>query len=119
MANTTQAELFHRDQLEHNDNSHTFNGHEHGGIDVSFFLVHYKSERGPSLHRHPYAEVFIVENGEALFTVGENEVTARAGDIVVAPGSVPHKFFNTGQDELSITAIHPVADMETEWLEES
>jgi mannose-6-phosphate isomerase-like protein (cupin superfamily) len=118
MANTTQTELFHRDELEHSENSHIFNGHEHGGIDVSFFLVHYKTERGPLLHRHPYAEVFIVENGEALFTVDGNELTARAGDIVVAPADTPHKFLNTGPDELRITAMHPVAEMETEWLEE-
>jgi mannose-6-phosphate isomerase-like protein (cupin superfamily) len=118
MANTTEAELFHRDALEHNENSHTFNGHEHGGVGLSFFLVHYKSERGPSLHKHPYAEVFIVESGEALFTVDGSETSAHAGDVVVAPADTPHKFLNTGSDELRMTCIHPVAEMETEWLEE-
>jgi mannose-6-phosphate isomerase-like protein (cupin superfamily) len=108
---------FHRDELEHTENSHVFNGHEHGDVDVSFFLVHYKSQRGPSLHRHPYAEVFIVESGEARFTVDDREVMARAGDLVVVPAGVPHAFLNTGPDELRITSIHPVARMETDWLE--
>jgi mannose-6-phosphate isomerase-like protein (cupin superfamily) len=118
MAETTSPELFHRDELEHNENSHIFNGHEHGDVSVSFFLVHYKTQRGPSLHRHPYAEVFVVENGEALFTVDDREMTARAGDIVVAPAGSAHKFLNTGSEELRITSIHPAATMETDWLEE-
>ena len=37
----------------------------------SVILVHSKPGVGPKLHRHPYAEVFVVESGEATFRIGE------------------------------------------------
>jgi hypothetical protein len=41
-----------------------FDGHRHGdGIDVSFFLNHTPPGRGAGAHRHPYAEVFAVQDG--------------------------------------------------------
>lgn len=33
--------------------------------------------RGPRLHKHPYDEVFIVRQGRALFTVGEQQLEVR------------------------------------------
>jgi quercetin dioxygenase-like cupin family protein len=65
-----------------------FDGHEHGAR-VSFFLSHNKPGTGPALHRHPYEETFIVEEGEVIFTVGESTIEARAGDIVVVPAGAP------------------------------
>jgi len=63
---------------------------------------------GPKLHRHPYAETFIVQEGQATFTVGDDRIEARAGDVVVAQANVPRAFVNSGQDELrSVTSTHP------------
>jgi mannose-6-phosphate isomerase-like protein (cupin superfamily) len=103
------------DELPSTENSAIFNGHEHGA-QVSFFLNHNKPGTGPRLHRHPYEETFIVEAGEVLFTVGESEVEASAGDIVVVPAGAPHKFVSRSPDLRQVN-IHPVARMETEWLE--
>jgi mannose-6-phosphate isomerase-like protein (cupin superfamily) len=36
------------------------------------------------LHRHPYAEVFLVQEGNATFTVGEDTIDVTGGQIVVA-----------------------------------
>jgi mannose-6-phosphate isomerase-like protein (cupin superfamily) len=116
---TDTAAPFHRDELEHTPNAHIFHGHEHGDVGVSFFMVHYQPGYGPFLHVHPYGEVFIVEAGEARFTVGDNEVTAREKELLVVPPNTPHAFVNSGSGELRLTAIHPAARMETEWLEES
>ena len=66
-------------------------GHAYGA-GVSFFLIEYPPGRGNSLHRHPYAEVFIVQEGEALFTVGDSEVPGRAGSVVVVPAGDAHRF---------------------------
>ncbi len=41
----------------------------------------------------------------------------RAGQIVIAPAGVAHKFVNIGDRPLRQVNIHPVARMETEWLE--
>jgi quercetin dioxygenase-like cupin family protein len=95
--------------------SEAFHGHEHGAS-VSFFLSHGVPGHGPSLHRHPYEEIFIVQGGEARFTLGEETIEAREGDIVIVPARVPHKFVVNSDGYRSVN-IHPVGRMETEWLE--
>jgi quercetin dioxygenase-like cupin family protein len=103
------------DELPRGENASTFDGHRHGAH-VSFFLSHNKPGTGPALHRHPYEETFIVEDGEVLFTVGESTIEASAGDIVVVPARAPHKFVSRSATHRQVS-IHPVARMETEWLE--
>jgi quercetin dioxygenase-like cupin family protein len=65
-----------------------FNGHEHGSS-VSFFVSHNRPETGPGLHRHPYEETFIIQEGEVTFTVGDETIEAKGGDIVVVPPGTP------------------------------
>ena len=93
----------------------TFDGQRHRA-QVSFFLSQNSPGTGPRLHRHPYEETFIVQDGDVLFTVGENTIEASAGDIVVVPAGAPHKFVSRSTPHRQIS-IHPVARMETEWLE--
>ena len=45
--------------------------------------------RGPGLHTSPYSEVFVVQEGELTFAVGEATVEATAGQIVVALAGTP------------------------------
>ena len=103
------------DELPGGENASRFDGDEHGA-QVSFFLSHNRAGTGPNLHRHPYEETFIVEEGEVLFTVGETTLEARAGDIVIVPAGTPHKFVSRAGSHRQVS-IHPVARMETEWLE--
>jgi mannose-6-phosphate isomerase-like protein (cupin superfamily) len=103
------------DELPSGENASTFDGHEHGA-QVSFFLSHNRRDTGPKLHRHPYEETFIVEEGEVVFTVGESTIDAGAGDIIVVPAGAPHKFISRGETHRQVS-IHPIARMETEWLE--
>ena len=72
---------------------------------------------GPRLHRHPYPETFIVRNGRVRFTVGNQAIEAVAGQIVVCPANVPHKFENLGPGLLEQIDIHEAGKFETEWLE--
>jgi MFS family permease len=78
---------------------------------VSFFLVHSPPGASVALHSHPYPEVFILQAGRATFEVDEIEITAVAGDIVIAPAGAPHQFANTGGEELRLTAIRPASEM--------
>jgi quercetin dioxygenase-like cupin family protein len=103
------------DELPRGENAEAFNGHEHGA-QVSFFLSHNRPNTGPKLHRHPYEETFIVQEGDVLFTVDGRTIEAAAGDIIVVPSGAPHKFLSRGATHRQIS-IHPVARMETEWLE--
>ena len=87
--------------------AHKFEGYRYGDVNVSFFLVDSPPGGGPVLHTHPYEEVFVTLEGDATFTVGEATIEASAGQIVVAPAGVPHKFVNSGDGPLRQVDIHP------------
>jgi quercetin dioxygenase-like cupin family protein len=103
------------DDLSHSETSHTFIGADHE-VPVSMFLVHNQPGQGPSLHTHPYPELFVVESGQATFAVGDARIIAERGQILIAPAGTPHGFTNTGAGELRMLTIHTAAEMRTEWL---
>ncbi|MGH3086875.1 MAG: cupin domain-containing protein [Rubrobacteraceae bacterium] len=104
------------ESLPGGENAVVFDGHEHGSS-VSFFITRNKPGTGPGLHIHPYDETFIMQEGEARFTVGEETIEAAAGEIVVVPAGTPHGFVNTGTGALRSVNIHASPRMETDWLE--
>lgn len=95
-----------------------FEGADHGGVDLSFFLLDSPPGAGPPLHVHPYAEVFVVHEGEVTFVVGDESVSAVGGQVLVAPANRPHRFWNSGSAQLRTTNIHPSPNTITEWLNE-
>lgn len=72
---------------------------------------------GPRLHTHPYAEIFVIREGTGLFTVGDKQITATTGQILVVPPDTPHKFTNLGPGPLETLDIHENGTFITEWLE--
>jgi mannose-6-phosphate isomerase-like protein (cupin superfamily) len=72
---------------------------------------------GPRLHKHPYAETFVILAGTALFTIGDAKIEASAGHILVVPPDTPHKFENRGPGTLETIDIHERGAFATEWLE--
>lgn len=92
-------------------------GYHFNETDVSLILVDLPPGGGPRLHRHPYPELFIVHEGQVRFTVGAATVEACAGQIVIVPEGVAHKFINVGQGILRQTDIHVSKKFVTEWLE--
>ncbi len=94
-----------------------FEGGAHGaGISVIFVRTETIGD-GPRLHQHPYPETFIVRNGNVRFMVGEQTLDASAGQIVVCPANVPHKFENLGPGLLEQIDIHEAGTFSTTWLE--
>jgi quercetin dioxygenase-like cupin family protein len=112
------AHVIDRDELPHGRTAHTFEGYLYGDAGVSFFLTDGPPGSGPELHKHPYAEVFVIQDGDVTFTVGEDTIEATAGQIVVVPAGVPHKFVNSGTAEARHIDIHASRRMTTEWLED-
>jgi len=104
------------DMLEHSEHSHELVGAEHGDVPFSVILVHSQPGVGPKLHRHPYAEVFIVESGRATFRIGDETIVVDGGHVVVSPPGEAHGFTNTGAGELRLVAIHGAGRFSTEWL---
>jgi mannose-6-phosphate isomerase-like protein (cupin superfamily) len=105
------------EELDPTAHSHEFVGAEHGDVPFSIILVHSRPGVGPKVHRHPYAEVFIVEDGEATFTLGDETVVVGGGHVVVGPPNVAHGFTNSGSGELRLVAIHGHPRFITDWLE--
>ncbi len=98
------------------EDANEFQGYHHGA-GVSFIVADAPQGSGPKLHRHPYEEVFIVQEGRATFTAGDEVIEARAGQVVVVPAGVPHKFVNSGSGRLRQVDIHASERFITEWLE--
>lgn len=61
---------------------------------------------GPRLHVHPYDETFVVIAGRGRFFVGDAVIDAAAGDVVLGPAAVPHRFENLGPGRLQTIDIH-------------
>jgi mannose-6-phosphate isomerase-like protein (cupin superfamily) len=75
------------------------------GVTVLFYATEVKG-RGPVWHVHPYDEVFIIREGRALYTIGEEKIVAEKGDVLLGPANVPHKFVNIGDGRLDTVDIH-------------
>jgi mannose-6-phosphate isomerase-like protein (cupin superfamily) len=95
-----------------------FEGADHGGVRLTFFVVDAAPGQGPGLHTHLYNEVFLIQEGTARFWIGGNQVDAHAGQIVVAPAGVPHKFVNSGDGRLRSINMHPSDRSVQTWEEE-
>jgi mannose-6-phosphate isomerase-like protein (cupin superfamily) len=92
-------------------------GAEYGaGVSV-IFVDEPEVGAGPKLHRHAYPETFILRTGRALFTVGDEEIEAHEGQMLVVPPQTPHKFSNLGPGRLETIDIHASDRIVTEWLE--
>jgi mannose-6-phosphate isomerase-like protein (cupin superfamily) len=92
-------------------------GYDLGNTPASLIFFDGPPGSGPKLHTHPYAEIFVVQEGQATFTLDDQEVEACAGQILVAPAGVAHKFVNTGDAPLRQLDIHLNERFITEWLE--
>jgi mannose-6-phosphate isomerase-like protein (cupin superfamily) len=94
-----------------------FEGVAHGS-EVSFFLERIEREgAGPRLHRHPYSETFVIRSGAARFTVGDEQIVATGGQILIVPALVPHRFAVVGLEVYEAIHIHASERFITEWLE--
>lgn len=95
----------------------SWEGAQHGaGISVIANDIHAVGD-GVALHQHPYAEVFVIRAGHAIFTVGSTTMRASAGHIVVAPADVAHAFANAGPGALQMFDIHEHGTLTTRWID--
>ena len=107
-----------KEKIQINETAYRFQGSEYGDIPISFFWVFTLPGRGPGLHIHPYEEVFVLQQGQATFTIGDATLEVRGGEIVVVPANTPHKFKNSGEEPLQMLSMHPSKQVIQEWLED-
>jgi quercetin dioxygenase-like cupin family protein len=106
-----------QDQLPWSEIAHELVGSEHG-LDITLLFIDAEPGRGPALHRHPYAEIFIVQAGQATFTIEGEEQESTAGDILIAHANQAHAFVNSGTGPLRQIDIHLSPTFKTQWLQE-
>ena len=109
--------LIHRNDLPRDGSTFDFEGAQYDNTDVSFIWVDMPPGGTVRLHQHPYKEVFIIQEGAATFTVGSDTLEAQAGQIIIVPAGVPHKFTNTGDRPLRQVDLHLSKHIVTQWLE--
>jgi len=114
----SDVEFLRIDELPLSNIARELVGADHGGVGVCVILVDAPPGRGPSLHRHPYPEVFMTQEGTATVFLGDEEREVGAGEIVIVPAGQWHGFVNSGDGPLRQVDIHVSASFETEWLVE-
>ena len=110
--------ILNRDTLPSDANTYEFEGCRHQVAEVSFIWVDMPPGGGVRLHKHPYQEIFIIQDGVAIFTVGPAKLEAHAGQIIIVPADTAHKFMNSGGQRLRQVDIHASQQFITQWLEE-
>lgn len=110
--------VLNRDELPHDKQTFEFEGSQYDDTEVSFIWVDMLPGGSVRLHKHPYKEVFIIQEGTATFTVGSILLEAHAGQIIIAPADTPHKFRNSGDGPLRQIDIHVSKQFITDWLED-
>ncbi len=86
------------------------------GLNTNITLLRYATDvvgEGPTLHVHPYDEIFTIIEGRARFTVGDKVIDAEAGDVVLGPANIPHGYQNLGPGRLDSLDIH----LSPEWIQ--
>jgi mannose-6-phosphate isomerase-like protein (cupin superfamily) len=110
------VQIFKQNELPFSNIARELIGADRGGVGVCVIFVDAPPGRGPSLHKHPYEEVFITLEGEAKFVAGGEELHVGPGDVVIVPPNIPHAFTNSGSASLRQIDIHVSPNFSTEWL---
>lgn len=110
--------ILNRDELPYDGNTYEFVGSQYQDTEISFIWVDMPPGGFVRLHKHPYKEIFIIQEGTATFTVGSTTLEAHAGQIIIVPADVPHKFMNVSDQHLKQVDIHVNRQFVTYWLEE-
>jgi len=106
-----------KEDLRINETAFKFQGKDYGGVAGSFFWVFSLPGRGSTLHKHPYQEIFVLQEGQATFIIGDTTLEVSASTVVVAPADTPHKYTNTGTAPLQMISFHPSLQVIQEDLE--
>jgi mannose-6-phosphate isomerase-like protein (cupin superfamily) len=93
------------DEVRRSERAALFQGRDRAP--VSIFILTFQRGEGPSLHMHPYPEVFVIQEGTGEFTAGDDQLTVTGGNILVVPAETPHGFKGAGDDTLRVVSVHP------------
>jgi mannose-6-phosphate isomerase-like protein (cupin superfamily) len=110
--------ILNKDDLPYDGNVYEFEGFKFQDTEVSFIWVDMPPGGIVRLHKHPYKEIFIIQEGTSTFTIGSTTLEAHAGQIIIVPADLPHKFINSSDRQLKQIDIHVNKEFITHWLED-
>jgi mannose-6-phosphate isomerase-like protein (cupin superfamily) len=117
MINETNFIVLDLETLPCDGNNYEFEGIKFQDTEVSFIWVEMPPGGSVRLHKHPYKEIIIIQDGIAAYAVGSAIIEGHAGQIIIVPADTPHKFMNTGNIPLKQVDIHTSKQFITQWLE--
>jgi mannose-6-phosphate isomerase-like protein (cupin superfamily) len=79
------VQIIKQDELPFSTLAHEFIRADHEGVGASIIFVDAEPGRGPRLHKHPYEEILIILEGSARLVVGDRQLSAGEGEIVIVP----------------------------------
>jgi quercetin dioxygenase-like cupin family protein len=88
-------------------------GEDHG-LGMCLVVSEYPPGAETPAHRHSTGSAIVVIEGHGAFTVGDSEMGAGAGDIVVIPGNAWHSFRNDGDVWLRLVGADEGARFDAE-----
>src|SRR3954454_671636 len=79
IAAMTDVEIIRLDELPPSTIAREFVGADHGGVGICAIFVEAPPGAVASLHRHPYPEIVITQEGTATFLLGEGDEPRAVG----------------------------------------
>ena len=116
--NNMNYTILERDQFPYDGSTYEFEGFQYLNTEVSFIWVDMPPGGKIRLHKHPYTEIFIIQEGLATFTVDSDILEAHAGQVIIVPAEIPHRFINASDRPLKQIDIHVSKEFITDWLED-
>jgi mannose-6-phosphate isomerase-like protein (cupin superfamily) len=105
------------EELGGNATTCRFDGDENGGVPVSVLVVDAARGTGPELHKHAYHEIFVILDGEADLTAGDETRRVGPGTIAVVNPETFHGFKVISSTPLRSVHIHSNGHIVTTWMD--
>lgn len=83
-----------------------FEGGPQAGVGVTMFIVRTPPGKFVELHTHPYAETFVLLEGDGRWTAGDQVIEASGESIICVPPDTLHGFRNIGDEPLLFVSVH-------------
>ena len=110
--------VYSLEDLKFSPTAALFEGMREENVDLSFFFTRTPPGQVVPLHTHPYHEVFVLIEGEAAYTRGDEQIAAGPDTVIVIPPETPHGFENVGDAPLVQLGIHERGKMQQTWLQD-
>jgi len=104
------------DRFEHTEGGsfHLVQRAELGLGEISIGVSDNPPDMDGATHRHSCGEVFVVYEGRGIYTVGDTELLAEPGDMVVIPANTWHSFRPAGDTRLRHVAVYDSGHIDIE-----